>query len=64
MINHAIFINVPVNKRLEGECQSDTIQETRSYQAGRVKNIKLKPGVSPASYNIREELEKERNDWR
>jgi hypothetical protein len=58
--NKPALFSIPINKRLEGEHQSETIEQTRSYQGGRIRHIRLKPGISPAAYNIHEELENER----
>jgi hypothetical protein len=46
------FISKQVDRRLQGEYKSEAIEEVRSYDRGRVRHIKLKPGVSPAAYDI------------
>ena len=52
-----VFVSIQRNKRLQGEYQSQTIEEVRSLGNGRVKHIQLKPGLSPAAYNMHNEEE-------
>lgn len=53
-ISVPFFASIPVDKEQE---QHNKYEVTRSVAGGRVKHIRMKPGISPTEYNIHEDIE-------